>query len=54
VNGGFTSQVLIFRRDQLGPRNLVATSAGGTRFAPVTAPFLVVPAVWVPPLPQRG
>jgi len=54
VNGGFSTQVLIFRRDQKGPRGLVAEWAGGTRFAPVTAPFLVVPDGWVPPLPQRG
>jgi hypothetical protein len=54
VNGGFSTQVLIFRRDQLGPRSLNAASAGGTRFAAVTASFLVVPPIWIPPLPQRG
>lgn len=54
VNGGFSTQVLIFRRDQEGDRDLVAEWVSGARFAPVRARFLVVPDTWVPPLPMRG
>jgi len=54
VNGGFSTQVLIFRRDQKGDRSLVAEWVSGPRFGPVTARFLVVPDVWTPPVPQRG
>lgn len=39
-DGAFTTQVLVFPKDRIGPRILVATGAGG---ASANAPFLVVP-----------
>ena len=39
-DGSFTTQVLVFPKDRIGPRTLVATGAGG---ASANAPFLVVP-----------
>jgi hypothetical protein len=45
--------MLIFGRDQLGPRLLVArpeaASGPGARFTTVEGPFLVVPASLQPP-----
>jgi len=40
ANGSFRTQMLVFNKDQLGPRLLVASGAG---FTPVTTSFLVVP-----------
>jgi hypothetical protein len=54
AGGGFTTQVLIFKRDQLGERTLHAQWVSGPQFNPVTTTFLVVPNTWVPPLPIRG
>jgi hypothetical protein len=39
-DGAFTTQVLLFPKDRLGPRILVATGAGAVS---ANAPFLVVP-----------
>jgi Tol biopolymer transport system component len=41
VNGNFTAPVLVFQKDQLGPRNLAATPVQGPAFGPVSTPFLV-------------
>ncbi len=51
ADGSFTAQLLILGGDQLGGRTVIASGAG---FAPVSAPFLVVPPVWGPPLFLRG
>ena len=40
ANGTFRTQMLVFHKDQLGPRLLVAS---GTGFTPVNTTFLVVP-----------
>lgn len=44
-NGTFAVQMLVFHRDRLGPRDLVATGPG---FAPVKAAFTVVPGTQQP------
>jgi hypothetical protein len=44
-DGTFQTQLLVFHHDRLGPRAAAATGPG---FGPVTAPFLVVPAVLQP------
>ncbi|WP_213450319.1 VWA domain-containing protein [Rhizomonospora bruguierae] len=51
-DGGFRTQVLIMRKDVLGPRTLTATRVTGPTYAPVPAdvPFLVVPRTLAPPL----
>ncbi|MDN5779269.1 MAG: hypothetical protein L0H96_20455 [Humibacillus sp.] len=43
------TQILIFRRDQLGPRNLVATATTEGLFAPVQDPMMVAPRTVAPP-----
>ncbi|GAB3160832.1 VWA domain-containing protein [Micromonospora sonneratiae] len=50
-DGTFRTQVLILRKDPLGPRRLKAVLVSGTRFGPVTTeqPFLVVPRALDPP-----
>ncbi|MFG1951411.1 VWA domain-containing protein [Micromonospora sp. NPDC048830] len=52
ADGTFRAQVLILRKDQLGPRDLTATRVTGRAFGPVRAdePFLVVPRGLAPPL----
>nr|MDT0658148.1 hypothetical protein [Micromonospora sp. DSM 115978] len=50
-DGSFVAQVLILRKDVLGPRLLGAERVTGATFGPVTAdrPFLVVPRPQAPP-----
>ncbi|OFE15415.1 hypothetical protein BA895_06825 [Humibacillus sp. DSM 29435] len=43
------TQILIFRRDQLGPRNLVATATDERLFAPVQDSLMVAPRTVAPP-----
>lgn len=52
ADGGFRAQVLILRKDRLGPRDLTATRVTGRAFGAVRAdePFLVVPRGLAPPL----
>jgi Tol biopolymer transport system component len=47
--GRFRTQVLVFYKDQLGPRRLVAVRRTGTAFGQVGADFLVVPGSLQPP-----
>ncbi len=51
ASGGFRAQVLVFHKDRLGPRLLVAVQVGGPAFGNVTTarPFLVVPRTQDPP-----
>jgi len=50
-DGTFTWQALVFRKDVLGPRQLVAewVPGSGPRFGPVSVGFLVVPRPLDPP-----
>ncbi|MEV4758117.1 VWA domain-containing protein [Micromonospora sp. NPDC049559] len=50
-DGTFRTQVLIMRKEPLGPRDLVATLVTGTNFGTVQTPqpFLVVPRSLAPP-----
>ncbi|WP_432957820.1 VWA domain-containing protein [Micromonospora haikouensis] len=56
ADGSFRTQVLVLRKDELGPRDLTAGRASGRAFASVraTEPFLVVPRGLDPPLRGRG
>jgi Tol biopolymer transport system component len=49
ANGTFSRQVLVFHNDRTGPRDLVATSVGGTPFPAVAAPILVADSPMRPP-----
>ncbi|WP_305073000.1 LpqB family beta-propeller domain-containing protein [Micromonospora okii] len=51
-DGSFRTQVLVLRRDELGPRDLAAARVSGPAFGPVRAaePFLVVPRAFDPPV----
>ncbi|GIJ26826.1 translocation protein TolB [Micromonospora qiuiae] len=51
ADGSFRTQVLVLRKDVLGPRELAAERVSGRAFAPVRAPdpFLVVPRGLGPP-----
>jgi hypothetical protein len=46
ADGTFRTQMLIFRKDQIGQRTLIATGRG---FTQAQAPFLVVPNGQQPP-----
>lgn len=48
ATGAFRAQVLVMRRDQIGPRRLTATPADGVAFPTVSAQFLVVPGTLQP------
>jgi Tol biopolymer transport system component len=48
-DGTFRVQVLVFHKDTIGRRDLVATPAGGAGFPPVAVPFVVTPAAAQPP-----
>ncbi|WP_341716240.1 VWA domain-containing protein [Micromonospora sp. FIMYZ51] len=52
ADGSFRTQLLVLRKDTLGPRDLTAERVTGRAFAPVRAPepFLVVPRGLGPPL----
>ncbi|MFU8850484.1 VWA domain-containing protein [Micromonospora sp. SL1-18] len=52
ADGSFRTQVLILRKDTLGPRDLTASRVSGQAFGPVRAPepFLVVPRGLSPPV----
>ncbi|BCJ56871.1 VWA domain-containing protein [Micromonospora endophytica] len=52
ADGSFRTQILVLRKDTLGPRDLSAERVSGRAFAPVRAPepFLVVPRGFAPPL----
>jgi hypothetical protein len=43
------TQVLVFRRDQIGTRRLVATPQDPTQYTPVSTPMLVTPRTVTPP-----
>jgi hypothetical protein len=43
------TQVLVFRRDQVGPRLLLATPRDTTLYKPVSTPMLVTPRTVTPP-----
>jgi hypothetical protein len=47
-SGSFTVPVLVFYKDALGPRRLVATSVSGPPFSPVEAAFLARPGTGQP------
>ena len=51
-DGSFRAQVLVLRKDTVGPRDLTAGPVGGPTFGPVRAPvpFLVVPRELGPPV----
>jgi hypothetical protein len=49
ANGAFSQEMLVFHNDLLGGRDLVAESAGGSPFPPVTAPLLVTEPPMGPP-----
>jgi len=51
-DGSFRTQVLVLRKDTLGPRDLTASRVSGRAFGPVRAPepFLVVPRGLGPPV----
>lgn len=56
ADGSFRTQVLVLRKDELGPRDLAAARvSGGRAFGPVraTEPFLVVPRGLDPPFRGR-
>jgi hypothetical protein len=49
-DGTFSTHLLVFPNDQLGPRQVIVTpSPGGPTFAQLSAPFLVVPGTLGPP-----
>jgi len=54
AHGAFRAQMLVFRNDVIGPRDLVVAPAGAASFAPIGTSFLVIERTSEPPRFEPG